>query len=72
MKLATYSFDGRTRTGIVVGDQIIASGIDGTMIDLIRDWSVLKPRLEAKAAAPGLPGANAAAAAARPVCSCDG
>lgn len=53
MKLATYSFDGRTRTGIVVGDQIIASGIDGTMIDLIRDWSVLKPRLEAKAAASG-------------------
>ena len=53
MKLATYTRDGQTRTGIVVGDRIIDSGVAGTMIDLIRDWSVLKPGLEAKAAAGG-------------------
>ena len=38
MKLATYSANGITRTGIVVGDSIIDTGIDGTMIDLIRNW----------------------------------
>lgn len=53
MKLATYTLDGQTRTGIVVGDRIIDSGVAGTMIDLIRDWSVLQPSLEAKAAAGG-------------------
>jgi 2-keto-4-pentenoate hydratase/2-oxohepta-3-ene-1,7-dioic acid hydratase in catechol pathway len=53
MKLATYTADGQTRTGIVVGDRIINSGLDGTMIDLIRDWDGLKSGLEAKAAAGG-------------------
>jgi 2-keto-4-pentenoate hydratase/2-oxohepta-3-ene-1,7-dioic acid hydratase in catechol pathway len=53
MKLATYTANGQTRTGIVVGDQIIDSGIGGTMIDLIRDWERLKPDLEAKALAGG-------------------
>lgn len=53
MKLATYTANGQTRTGIVVGDAIIDSGIDGTMIDLIRDWDALKPPLEAKASAGG-------------------
>lgn len=53
MKLATYNADGQTRTGIVVGDRIIDSGLDGTMIDLIRDWDGLKSGLEAKAAAGG-------------------
>ena len=53
MKLATYTANGRTRTGIVVGDSIVDTGIDGTMIDLIRDWDRLKPELEAKAAAGG-------------------
>jgi 2-keto-4-pentenoate hydratase/2-oxohepta-3-ene-1,7-dioic acid hydratase in catechol pathway len=53
MKLATYTADGQTRTGIVVGDRIIDSGLDGTMIDLIRDWDGLKSGLEAKAAAGG-------------------
>ncbi|MDP3907556.1 fumarylacetoacetate hydrolase family protein [Novosphingobium sp.] len=50
MKLATFTANGQTRTGIVVGDQIIDSGVDGTMIDLIRDWDALKPVLEARAA----------------------
>lgn len=53
MKLATYTVDGQTRTGIVIGDEIIDSGIDGTMIDLIRDWDDLKSSLEAKAAGGG-------------------
>jgi 2-keto-4-pentenoate hydratase/2-oxohepta-3-ene-1,7-dioic acid hydratase in catechol pathway len=53
MKLATYTAQGQTRTGIVVGDQIIDTGLGGTMIDLIADWDALKPQLEAKAAAGG-------------------
>ena len=53
MKLATYTANGQTRTGIIVGDQIIDTGVSGTMIDLIRDWDALKPVLEAKAAAGG-------------------
>lgn len=53
MKLATYTLHGRTSTGIVVGDEIIDSGVAGTMIDLIRDWEQLKPDLEKRAAAGG-------------------
>ena len=53
MKLATYTSNGQTRTGIVVGDRIIDTGVNGTMIDLIRDWDKLKTPLEAKAKAGG-------------------
>ena len=53
MKLCTYTNAGQTRTGIVVGDTVIDSGVPGTMIDLIRDWDRLKPELEARAAAGG-------------------
>ena len=53
MKLATYTLHGRTSTGIVVGEEIIDSGVAGTMIDLIRDWDQLKPDLEKRAAAGG-------------------
>ncbi len=53
MKLATYTLHGRTSTGIVVGDEIIDSGVAGTMIDLIRDWDQLKPDLEKRASAGG-------------------
>ncbi len=53
MKLCTYTAAGQTRTGIVVGDAVIDSGVPGTMIDLIRDWTELKPELEARAAAGG-------------------
>lgn len=53
MKLCTYTSAGQTRTGIVVGDAVIDSGVAGTMIDLIRDWAALQPQLEAKAAAGG-------------------
>jgi len=53
MKLCTYTAAGQTRTGIVVGDSVIDTGVPGTMIDLIRDWDALKPQLEARAAAGG-------------------
>lgn len=53
MKLATYTTDEGTRTGIVVGDTIIDSEVPGTMIDLIRDWDNLRPALEARAAGGG-------------------
>ncbi len=53
MKLCTYTAEGQTRTGIIVGDHVIDSGVPGTMIDLIKGWDELKPQLEAKAAAGG-------------------
>ncbi len=53
MKLATFTAQGVTRTGIVTGDTIIDTGVAGTMIDLIRDWDRLKHELEARAAAGG-------------------
>lgn len=53
MKLATFTANGKTRTGIVVGDRIIETGVEGSMIDLIRDWDTLKAGLEAKAKAGG-------------------
>lgn len=49
MKLATYTAEGRTRTGIVADGRIIDTGIGGTMIDLIRDWDSLEPRLRERA-----------------------
>ncbi len=52
MKLATYQ-DGGLRTGIVVGDTIIDTGFDGSMIDLIADWDRSKGKLEARAALGG-------------------
>ena len=53
MKLATYTIDGHTRTGIVVGDTVRPTGVAGTMIDLIRDWDRHEQVLEARAAAGG-------------------
>ncbi len=53
MKLATYTANGQTHTGIVVGDRIVDTDVKGSMIDLIRDWDALKAGLEAKATAGG-------------------
>ena len=50
MKLCTFTHAGKTRTGIVVGETVVETGVPGTMIDLIREWDALKPGLEAKAA----------------------
>ncbi len=48
MKLATYQ-DGGLCTGIVVGDTIIDTGLDGNMTDLIADWDRQKSKLEGRA-----------------------
>jgi len=50
MKLCTFTHAGKPRTGIVVGETVVETGVLGTMIDLIRNWDALKPGLEAKAA----------------------
>jgi 2-keto-4-pentenoate hydratase/2-oxohepta-3-ene-1,7-dioic acid hydratase in catechol pathway len=56
MKLCTFTQAGKTRTGIIVGETVVETGVPGTMIDLIREWDGLKPGLEAKAAtATGIP-----------------
>ena len=53
MKLCTYTADGQTRTGIVVGDTVIDTGVAGTMIDVIERWDAVKADLAARAAAGG-------------------
>jgi 2-keto-4-pentenoate hydratase/2-oxohepta-3-ene-1,7-dioic acid hydratase in catechol pathway len=53
MKLCTYSANGQTRTGIVVGDTVIDTGVAGTMIDLIERWDAVEADLVARAAAGG-------------------
>ena len=53
MRLCTFTLDGETRTGIVVGGNVIETGVPGTMIDVICDWDSLKPQLEAKVCAGG-------------------
>lgn len=53
MKLATYTVAGRTRTGIIVGDTVVDTGLEGTMIDLIRQWDDVKDDLAVRAAAGG-------------------
>ncbi|MBA4045780.1 MAG: 5-carboxymethyl-2-hydroxymuconate isomerase [Sphingomonadales bacterium RIFCSPHIGHO2_01_FULL_65_20] len=53
MKLCTFTADGVTRTGIVVDDTVVETGVPGSMIDLIRDWDRLKPELETRAASGG-------------------
>ena len=51
MKLATYTSNGQTLIGIVVGEQIVDTGFEGAMIDLILDWDTLRPDLEGRAVA---------------------
>lgn len=53
MKLCTYTLEGQTQTGIVVGDHVVPTGIPGSMIDLIKAWEAQKTALEARAAAGG-------------------
>ena len=52
MKLASYEDNG-LKTGIVVDDQIIDTGFDGTMIELVARWDELRGGLKDKAAAGG-------------------
>ncbi|WP_408590984.1 fumarylacetoacetate hydrolase family protein [Novosphingobium sp.] len=53
MKLVTYTHNGQTGTGLVIADTVVPTGVAGTMIDLITQWDVLRPELEAKALAGG-------------------
>jgi 2-keto-4-pentenoate hydratase/2-oxohepta-3-ene-1,7-dioic acid hydratase in catechol pathway len=47
MKLVTFGRDGVPQTGVVVGDSIVATGMPGTMIDLIAGWQSLRGKIEA-------------------------
>jgi len=47
MKLATFERDGVQQTGIVLGDSIGATGLPGTMIDLIAGWNTLRRQIDA-------------------------
>ena len=50
MKLATFERDGVCQTGIVVGDSITATGMPGSMIDLIAGWQSCRRRVESAVA----------------------
>jgi 2-keto-4-pentenoate hydratase/2-oxohepta-3-ene-1,7-dioic acid hydratase in catechol pathway len=50
MKLATFERAGARQTGIVVGDSIVATGLAGSMIDLIAGWETLRGQVGAAAA----------------------
>ena len=47
MKLVTFERAGTPQTGIVVGDSIVASGLPGSMIELIANWQARKGQIEA-------------------------
>lgn len=49
MKLALFDAGQGPQTGVVVGDAIVATGFDGSMIDLIARWDEAKPAIEAAA-----------------------
>lgn len=50
MKLVTFERDGEPQTGIVVGNCIVATGIPGSMIDLIAGWESFRAGIESAAA----------------------
>lgn len=52
MKLATFEDNG-IRTGLIVDDAIIDTGLSLDMIGIIAAWDTLQPQLKAKAAAGG-------------------
>lgn len=52
MKLATFDAGAGPQTGVIVGDAIVATGVPGSMIDLIARWDALKGEVE-KAAKTG-------------------
>jgi len=45
MKLATFDAGAGPQTGIIVDEEIVATGLPGTMIDLISSWERLQPEL---------------------------
>lgn len=50
MKLATYDAGDGIRVGIVVGDELLDAGFDGSMIELITRWESLRTELTERAA----------------------
>ena len=50
MKLATFERGGAPQTGIVAGDSIVATGLPGSMIDLIAGWETLHGQIESAVA----------------------
>lgn len=46
MKLALFDGGAGPQTGIVIDDEVIATGLGGAMVDLIAQWPAVKPRLE--------------------------
>lgn len=49
MKLATFDAGQGARIGVVVGEEIIDAGAEGSMIDLIATWDARKGQIEAAA-----------------------
>ena len=45
MKLATFDGGAGPQTGIVLGDEIVATGVPGTMIELVSRWSDIEATL---------------------------
>ncbi len=50
MKLVTFERDGAPHTGIVTGDSVTATGLPGTMIDLIARWEAFHAQIESAVA----------------------
>ena len=50
MKLVTFARGSAPQTGIVVGDSIVATGLPGSMIDLIAGWATLLGQIESAVA----------------------
>lgn len=46
MKLALFDAGAGPQTGIVTGDRIVATGVAGSMIDLIAQWDAVKDKVE--------------------------
>ena len=47
MKLVTFERGGQPQTGIVVGDSVAATGLPGSMTELISGWDTLRAKIEA-------------------------
>lgn len=55
MKLATYDHEGVTRTGVVIGERVVPSGVEGSMMELITHFDEHRDALAALEPSVGLP-----------------
>ncbi|PMZ61556.1 5-carboxymethyl-2-hydroxymuconate isomerase, partial [Pseudomonas sp. FW306-2-11AA] len=53
MKLCTYQSAQGSRVGVVADGRLFDGGVDGSMIDVIRDWPAAKAKLETATKAGG-------------------